>query len=203
MKNRPWLIGVFGSAGSAKKEQERLAQSLGKALGKRKVTVITGACPGLPAAVAIEAKRSGAKVWGFAPTKNHRDLVQRYNGAPHTKRSLYDKLTYIPANYEFIDNGKVCFKYRNVTSTATCDAGIIIAGRTGTLNEYTNLADFGKIIGVLKGTGGAADMIPAITRKFQKKNGARIISNSDPRRLVEAVLKELEKSCGRSEVSYD
>lgn len=61
------------------------------------------------------------------------------------------------------------YNYHNVLTTAACDAGIIIAGRWGSMNEFTNLYDMGKVIGVLTGTGGIADELPQLLKKISKK----------------------------------
>ena len=60
-------------------------------------------------------------------------------------------------------------KYRNVSSTANCDAGIIISGRWGTMNEFTNLYDMGKVIGILTETSGVADEIKNLSKKINKE----------------------------------
>ena len=77
-------------------------------------------------------------------------------------------------------------------STANCDAGIIISGRWGTMNEFTNLFDMGKAIGVLTGTGGVADELPAFCKKITKHNRSKVIFNDEPEKLVELVIKELQ-----------
>lgn len=83
---------------------------------------------------------------------------------PAADTTIFDRLIFIPKDYEFTKNKQVSLKYRNVTSTASCDAGIIISGRWGSLNEFTNLYDMGKIIGVLIGTGGVADELEELNK---------------------------------------
>lgn len=53
--------------------------------------------------------------------------------------SKYAKVFYIPKDFASQYDLQVCRKYRNVTSTANCDAGIIISGRWGTMNEFTKM----------------------------------------------------------------
>src|SRR6185437_8568184 len=108
--------------------------------------------------------------------------------------SLYEKLFYIPSDYPFKNNHLVTRKYRNVSSTAICDAGIIISGRWGTLNEFTNLYDMGKLIGVLTSTGGIADELEDLNKKIYKPGKAKIIFNNDPEALVKKIIAELEQS---------
>ena len=112
---------------------------------------------------------------------------------PDHDLSIYKKLTYIPRSFSFASDIQVSKKYRNVISTANCDAGIIISGRWGSLNEFTNLYDMGKIIGVLTGTGGIADQLPKLSQKNSKKSKAKILFNDSPAELVKGVLHELSE----------
>lgn len=185
-----YKIGVFGSAEGDIQKLSSRAQTLGKELGKQNAIVITGASTGLPYEVAKAAKEHGAEVWGFSQATN---LKEQEKLAPDCNSSVYKKLIYIPKNYEFASNNAVCKKYRNVTSTATCDAGIIIAGRWGTLNEFTNLYDMGKIIGVLTGTGGIADELADLNKKINKKSKAEVLFSDYPKKIIQNVIKELEK----------
>ena len=167
-------IGIFGSANGTPENVIKNAETIGKELGKRGEIVITGATSGIPHAASISAHKNGAEVWGFSAA---RDLKE------HEK--------FVPKDYPFIGNLDVCRKYRNVTSTASCDAGIIIKGRWGTLNEFTNLNDMGKIIGVLTGVGGIAEELPHLCETVYKKTGCRIVFNNSPEKLVEEVINEL------------
>lgn len=197
MKNK-WKIGVYGSGFVTDENQESLAfggaQTVGKELAKQGAIVITGACSGIPHLAARAAKDNGGEVWGFAPAKDYDAYRALEPDGKHTEQGLYDKLLYIPSDFEFINQHETCCKYRNVTSTATSDAGIIISGKWGTLNEFTNLVDFQKVIGVLVGTGGTAGEIPNLWEKIKKTgNQAKVIFNADPIKLVERVIEELDK----------
>ncbi|MDP3940694.1 MAG: hypothetical protein Q8Q49_00125 [bacterium] len=181
-------IGVFGSAEENLEKVVSKAHELGEELGKRNVIVITGASSGLPYEAALRAKRNGAEVWGFSPGAT---IKKQKEYLPTVDTAIFDKLMYIPQRYEFIDNRLVCLKYRNVTSTANCDAGIIISGRWGTMNEFTNLFDMGKIIGVLTGTGGIADELKTMMKRITKPSKAKVFFDRDPSRLVNTLLNEL------------
>ncbi len=184
-----YKIGVFGSAEGELEKIIPKAHKLSKALSKNNVIILTGACPGLPYEVADTAHAQGTEIWGFSQAV---DLKTQIEYVDHDV-SLYKKIFYIPDNYEFVSNRKASQKFRNVSSTATSDAGIIISGRWGTMNEFTNLHDLGKIIGVLTGTGGIADELPNLLNKIHKKSDAKIIFNDNPEILVEEVLEELKK----------
>lgn len=188
-------IGVFGSSVEESEETAQKARLLGEELGKAQViVVITGACSGLPYIAAYSAFKHGVQVWGFSPCKN---FDEQKVFTPSDDLSIYHKLVYVEDNFKFAGNDLVCKKYRNVISTATCDAGIIIAGRWGTMNEFTNLFDMGKLIGVLTQSGGIADEILSLSKKIKKKSEAEIIFEEEPQKLVGKILQKLKlKSFG-------
>ena len=62
----------------------------------------------------------------------------------------------------------------------------------GTLNEFTIAFEDKKPIGILEGTGGTADMIKDIVKKSHRGPG-KIVYNSDPKRLLEKLLKLIKK----------
>ena len=98
----------------------------------------------------------------------------------------------MPPGFTFSGQDLIRKKYRNIISTANCDAAILISGRWGTLNEFTNLIDFGKTIGVLTGTGGIADALSSLTKNVAKAGQGKVIFESDPARLVDQLLKDLK-----------
>lgn len=188
MKKKNYHIGVFGS--SVSDEVVPRVRALGKTLGKHKAIVITGACSGSPYMAAHEAWRNGSKVWGFSPELS---LARQRKFTPHDDLRIYTKLIYIPKNFSLRRHERVAKKYRNVMSTASCDAGIIIAGRWGSMNEFTNLFDMGKVIGVLQKTGGIADQLESLSKKIEKPGNAIVIYDSSPARLVTRIYRQLAK----------
>lgn len=189
-----YKIGVFGSAGG--EEEIKLAtskaQEIGVELAKNGAIIITGGCTGLPYIAALAAHQQGSEVWGFSPVL---DMEGQNKYAPDDDNLMYKQLVFVDKSFQFFENILISKKYRNVLSTATCDAGIIIAGRWGTLNEFTNLYDFGKVIGVLTGSGGIADELPQLSRKISKiESKGKVIFSSSPEELVQKVISELEKN---------
>ena len=186
-----YKIGVFGSAvvGELDSITIKKAEELGTTLAKYKLTCITGACSGLPYLAAYNARNNGADVLGFSPEV---DLKNQKKFTPTDDLTIYKNLIFIPKNFPLISDQQTRKKYRNVISTSNCDAGIIISGRWGTLNEFTNLYDMGKVIGILTGTGGIADEIENLNKKIFKKSKAKIIFNNSPTELVKKVIAELE-----------
>jgi predicted Rossmann-fold nucleotide-binding protein len=185
-----YRVGIFGSATSAGADLIDRAGRIGRALAERNCGIITGACSGLPYAAARTAAACGAEVWGFSPML---DLEGQREFVPDDDPGIYSKLIYIPPSFEFIDSPEVRKKYRNVISTAHCDAGIIIAGRWGTLHEFTSLVDFGKVVGVLTGTGEIADELPHLVSVIDKPGSATILFNDSPEELAERVITELDR----------
>ena len=188
MNRLKFKIGIFGSAVSDDDGTVQKAKELAQELSNFDVVVLTGAGSGLPYLVSYEAFKKGVEVWGFAPTVNHEKQKKLY---PSLDLKIYSELYYVPEDYKFADRVEVLRKYRNVNSTATCEAGIIIAGRWGTMNEFTNLYDMGKVIGVLTGTGGVADELPNLVKKISKKSEATLIFNDSPKDLLKKVISEL------------
>lgn len=181
-------IGIYGSsAGDIEKIMPKavaIARELGKY--KDKIILINGACSGIPYFVALEAHKNGVEIWGFSSSVDKRNQRTEY---PDDDLSMYSKIIYVPSNFPGIENDRVCKKYRNVVLTSNCDAGIIISGRWGTMNEFTNLVDMQKTVGVLTETGGFADELPALSKKISKAGQGEIIFESDPKILIEKILK--------------
>ena len=188
-----YKIAVYGSVAGDMKTAMPLAVEVGELLGQHadSVVVITGACPGLPYAAAKVAAQKGAEVWGFSSSL---DAAAQQAEYPDDDLSIYSKLTYVPTDFPFASNDRVCKKYRNAIATATCDAAIIICGRWGTLNEFTNLIDMQKIVGVLTGTGGVADELPALSQKIFKDGQGQILFDDNPKTLLEKLLSALNEN---------
>ncbi|HUD10201.1 MAG TPA: hypothetical protein VMR28_00845 [Candidatus Saccharimonadales bacterium] len=185
-----YKIGIFGSSAGDMSISLPKAEELGQVLGQYsdKVTIITGACSGIPYAAAKVAADRGVNIWGYSPML---DLKGQRKFTPDDDISIYTKLVYVPANFEYADNDLVRKKYRNVLSTSSCDAGIIISGRWGSLNEFTNLIDLQKVVGVLTDTGGIADELVQLNKKIYKEGQGRIVFNNDPQELVNAIFTSL------------
>ncbi len=194
-----YKIGIFGSAAGDMSETMPKALAFGKSLGnyKDKIIVLTGAGPGLPFAIAQAAAAAGVETWGFSPAH---DLADQKQSAPAVDPDIFKKLIYLPEGLLLADNVLVGRKYRNVTSTATCDAGILISGRWGSMNEFTNLMDMQKIVGVWTGTGGIADELPALCEKIIKEGQGTVIFDDDPALLLGKVIAGLQatKTAARS-----
>ncbi|HEX4775112.1 MAG TPA: hypothetical protein VH234_06365 [Candidatus Saccharimonadales bacterium] len=186
-----YKIGVYGSAAGDMTAASEKAKELGRVLGNYadSIIILTGATSGLPDLIASEAAAKGVEVWGYAHTL---DEASWHKAHPDNDISIYQKIIYVPTSYPLAKNKHESQKYRNVISTANCDAGIFVSGRWGTLNEFTNLIDFQKSAGVLTGTGGIADELPALTQKIHKAGQGAVIFDDNPKKLVEKLLADLE-----------
>jgi predicted Rossmann-fold nucleotide-binding protein len=193
-----YKIGIYGSNVVESEAAVRLAQELGNVLAQNDIIVVTGGCSGMPYAVAHAAKQKGAEVWGFTPQRDEEEQKQEY---PLDDITIYDKLFYVPPQYDqlfYLDytlsasrDQSARLKYRNVISTIHADAGIIVSGGWGTLNEFTNLIYDGKPIGVLLETGGLADELPEWYPRLRKKSESVVHFNNSPTDLVAGLLKAL------------
>lgn len=188
-----YKIGIFGSSAEKDEKKDELPKSVveefGEVLFTINATVITGACSGIPYSIAYEAYKRGCDVIGYSPEL---DINSQKLFTPNDDLTIYKKIIFIPKNFEFSTNKQVSKKYRNVISTASCDGAVVIAGRWGTLNEFTNLYDMGKVIGVLTGRGGIADELPSLSKKITKKSKAKVLFDSNPKSLVRKIFKQLQ-----------
>ncbi|HWC76385.1 MAG TPA: protein containing YHS domain protein, partial [Blastocatellia bacterium] len=146
---------------------------LGRAIAERQLVLVTGATTGLPDMVSRAAAAHGALTLGISPASNreeHADLGLPDDGA------------------QVIVYTGFGFKGRNVINVRASDIVIIFGGGMGTLNEFTIAFDEGKVIGVLKGTGGIADHIDEIIEFAKKRSSSRVVVNEGPEQLLEACL---------------
>jgi uncharacterized protein (TIGR00725 family) len=168
-------IGVMGSAEEAASVALRdKASALGKVIAAGDVILLTGATTGLIYATGKAAHDAGAMHVGVSPAGDEREHVERY-GLP---TDACDAIIYTGFG----------LKGRNVVLVRSCDVVLFIAGSIGSLNEFTIAYDEGKVIGCLTGTGGVADQVDNLIRKFSKQPGPRVFQDSNPNRLVKECL---------------
>lgn len=186
-----FTIGIYGSAGKEGPEIEKIAERTGLALGGRQCVLVTGACSGLPYIAARAAVRSGGnRLLGFSPMHD-RDGQRRFT--PHDDLSIYTRLHFLPEGLSSAEDIEVAKKYRNVASTARCDAGIILAGGWGTLHEVCSLIAYGKIVAPVRGTGGIAAELPTLFDAIGAETGGTVLPPADPEELVRLLFDALER----------
>jgi uncharacterized protein (TIGR00725 family) len=169
-------IGVMGGAtGVMTREVLDKVHALGRAIARSGCILVTGGCPGLPLASACGAKEEGGFVVGISPGLSLDEHVYKY-GSP---TEFHDVLI-------FTGSGLMG---REVVNIRSSDIVVIVGGRSGTLGELAISYDEGKLIGVLTGTGGISDLVQEILAACAKETGARVVYDSDPTRLIEALLR--------------
>ncbi|MGD9498203.1 MAG: hypothetical protein AB7Y46_18020 [Armatimonadota bacterium] len=181
-------VGVVGSAGGELSEAVRAkARAMGRCLGSHGVIVVTGSAPGLPHEAVLGAKEMGALVIGISPALSldeHRNVY----GSPWRE---YDALI-------FTGSGLMG---REIEVIRTCEAVVVIGGRSGTLGEFAIAYDEAKLIGALTGTGGVADHIGDLLRVINKHTGADIVTDDDPERLFQRMMAKHDERIERG-VAY-
>jgi len=175
------VFGVMGSDGGDVPESAReKIYVIGAEVGWRGYTLVTGIAPGLPHDSVLGAKSEDGLVMGISPAQNFTEHMERY--ASPTRG--YDIIVYTGSG----------LMGREVENIRSCDAVVIVGGRSGTLGEFAIAYDEAKLIGVLEGTGGIADHIDELLEVINKETGATVIGHSDPVKLVELLEKAyLEK----------
>lgn len=154
------------------------AKELGKEIVRQGGVLVTGATSGIPYWAAIGAKEEGGISIGLSPAASEKAHVKTYK----LPTDYFDLIIY--TGFEYAG--------RNLLLTRSSDAVIVVCGRMGTLNEFTIAYEDHKPIGVLTGTGGLADMVEEIVAKSHRRD-AKIIYDSDPKRLVEKLIELVKK----------
>lgn len=175
-------IGVMGSAqesldGGTSEHLKSLASQLGRSIAEHGCALITGATTGFPDLISRAARAAGAITIGVSPAQSRDEHVSRYSlpddGA--------DVLIYTGFG----------LKGRNVINVRSSDIVVIVGGGIGTLNEFTIAFDEGKVIGILEGTGGAADRIKEIATLSGRVVASELVFDSDPKALIETCIQVL------------
>lgn len=154
------------------------AEELGREIIRHNSILITGATTGTPFWAAKGAKEEGGFSIGMSPAASEREHIDTYK----LPTEYFDVIIYTGFDYSG----------RNLLLTRSSDAIFFVCGRVGTLNEFTIAFEDNKPIGILEGSGGAADLIPEILPKLHRGEG-KIVFDSDPKRLVEKVLELVKK----------
>jgi uncharacterized protein (TIGR00725 family) len=168
-------VGVMGAAsGSFAPEARTASYELGRVVAKRGMILISGAAPGLPLESARGAQTEGGLSVGISPALSLDEHLHVY----HSPVEGFDVLIYTGSG----------LMGREIVNIRSSDIVIIVNGHSGTLGEFAIAYDEGKLIGVLQGSGGIADMIPELVKAIDKETGASIIYDRDPERLIDRVV---------------
>jgi uncharacterized protein (TIGR00725 family) len=183
-------VGVMGSAGGAISEEElALARRLGRRIAENDCTIVTGACPGLPHAATLGAHEVGGISLGVSPALSPEEHVNVY-GSP-----LQPYTTIV-----FTGSGLMGRETHNIHSS---DFVLFVGGRSGTLGEFCIAYDEGKLIGILRNSGGISNDFEQIVRLVQKNTGSIIIADENPERLVDRCLEKYRSEPIPSAKAFD
>ena len=163
-------VGVMGSASEPSDQLRARGQELGLAVAANDVILLSGATTGVVYIVGKTAHDAGVFHVGISPACNETEHVARYK-LPFDACSI---LIYTGFG----------LKGRNVVLVRSCDVVLFIGGAMGSLNELTIAHDEGKIIGCLEQTGGVADEIDYLLKKFSKESSAQVFRDRNPEKLI-------------------
>ncbi|HYL26196.1 MAG TPA: hypothetical protein VEW74_00105 [Candidatus Nitrosotalea sp.] len=164
-------IGVMGSSGGVLTDAElALARTLGACIARRGAVIVTGACPGLPHAAVLGAHEAGGESLGISPAHSREEHIEVYESPINPYTAMV-----------FTGSGLMGREIYNIHSS---DFVIFIGGRSGTLGEFCIAYDEGKLIGVVRNSGGISDHVADIAAIFDKETGAVIVEEDDPERLI-------------------
>ena len=172
---RPLAVGVMGSAsGYIDPAIAARARSVGRAIAAAGCTLITGACPGLPQEAVLGAASRGGLVLGISPALSEQEHVERYASPTEGFAALI-----------YTGSGLMG---REVVNIRSSDIVVVIGGHSGTLGEFAIAYDEGRLIGVLTGTDGVADLVGELVGRLAKDTGAKVLFDVDPERLVARLI---------------
>jgi uncharacterized protein (TIGR00725 family) len=178
-----YQICVSGAAnGTTVESSHQLAFTLGKEIAEAGKTLLTGATVGLPHYAAMGfvsvSPRKGVSI-GFSPASSFREHVATYR---------------LPTKeFDYINFTGMQYVGRDVHLVRSCDAIITVGGRMGSLHELSTALESRKVCGVLLGSGGLADYTKILLQNIEAPGAKDVIFDTDPRRLVETIIKTLDK----------
>ncbi len=155
------------------------AKAIGRAIAKAGGVLFTGATFGYSLEAVKGARSAGGVVIGISPAEGPEEQQERYE---QIKPAMWSQIIYTGTGYDM--HGPVMMR--------SVDAVIFIGGGVGTLAEMAIAVDYKRVLGVLVGSGGAADLFPELER-ISHRYKPKFISDSDPSELVAKVIKCLKQ----------
>jgi uncharacterized protein (TIGR00725 family) len=168
-------VGAMGAAsGTFTREAQEESYELGQIVARRGMVLISGAAPGLPLETARGCQEEGGLSIGISPALSLEEHAEVYQSPVEG----FDVLIYTGSG----------LMGREIVNIRSSDIVVIISGHSGTLGEFAIAYDEGKLIGVLQGTGGIADIVPELVHAIDKETGATIIYDSDAEQLIDRLV---------------
>ncbi len=176
-------IGVMGSSEIPKdKILINKAREIGKEIARHNCILVNGATTGMPNEAAIGCKEEDGFILGISPACDLNEHKKEY-GLPYKE-------------YNAIIFTGFGFNLRNILNIRTSDALVFLRGSLGTLNEFTIAYEDAKVIGVLEKMGGISEFFDELIQITHKKTGAKIIYESNPKKLIRKLVQEVKKRNG-------
>lgn len=173
--NAALKVGVMGAAsGELPASVREKAYRLGEAIAAQEMVLVTGAAPGLPWECARGVQAGGGLSVGISPALSLYEHIEVYD----SPADAFDVLIYTGSG----------LMGREVVNIRSSDLVVIIGGHSGTLGEFAIAYDEGKLIGIVEGSGGIADVIPEIVLAIDKETGARLLYDEDPDGLIRRLI---------------
>ena len=173
-----FVVSGAAETGHCSPDAYKVTEELGREIVRQNGILITGATTGAPYWAAKGAKEEGGISVGISPASSFASHVRSYK----LPIDYFDFIIYTGFNYSG----------RNLLLSRSADAVVVTCGRMGTLNEFTIAFEDNKPIGILIGTGGIADEIKSIVEKAKRGPG-NIVYESDPKKMVEELVKLINK----------
>jgi predicted Rossmann-fold nucleotide-binding protein len=122
----------------------------------------------------LARRQTGGESLGISPAHSREEHIE-----------LYESPTEPYTAIAFAGCGLMGREVENIHSS---DFVVFIAGRSGTMGEFCIAYDEGKLIGVLRNSGGLANHFAEVAALFKKETGAVIIQDDDPEHLIDRCL---------------
>lgn len=170
-------IAFYGSAlNEINSRMKFVAYEIGRVIALKGHELVTGACEGYPLSATKGALEVGGITTGFSRGRSLFEHLRLEDPPAH----YFTNLHYINGNIPGTENEGFRRNLRNLNSANYVDAGIIMAGGNGTMNEYTNLLTLEKNVVIIMGSGGIAghDIMSFLAGNSNSKFSFRIESNS-------------------------
>lgn len=175
-------VGVISSAVEPEnKDLINEAKDIGKILASLNIDIHTGASIGYAQIIGASAKNNGSRLIGYSPAKNSFLHQKKMDNAPIVD---FDEVY-------FNENG---FTARSLNFLTSVDAVIMLAGRMGTLSEFTIALEEGIPVFVLKGFGGISDDIEQILSLSNKETRSNASVFSNKKELIKLLINFLNSN---------
>lgn len=184
--NVPYKICVSGAAETGHCGIDTLdtAKEMGREVVRQNGILLTGATTGIPLWSAIGAKSENGISIGFSPAASLQEHVEAYR----LPTENMDLIVYTGFGYAG----------RDIILTRASEAVLFGCGRIGTIHEFTVAFEDNKPIGILEGDWDTDETLKLILERGERVHG-KIVSDSDPKKLIQKVIKLIEKDRVASE----